>query len=94
MKNKLIGGNAEDRKAVFYSKEDGRNFLEHRQDAEPIIQWVKDRAHMPDDKDFKFIATIPQATLDTAFIEGWFHDRAAWEKWMADNPKFTAKWHK
>lgn len=92
-KNKLLEAFGYGERAALLHKEDGVLYGESRQDVEPLIEWVKDRAQMPDDKDYKFIGIIPQADLDRAMIEGWFHDQAAWRKWFADNPKYTAKYH-
>lgn len=94
-KDQTLDWNADARRATLLHKEDGVLYGESRQDAEPIIEWTKARAQgVTDDPDYKFVATIPEATLNQAFTEGWFHDQAAWRKWMAENPKFTAKYHK
>jgi GTP-dependent phosphoenolpyruvate carboxykinase len=94
MKNVMLDWLATERRATLFHKEDGNAYIESRQDAEPLIEWVKDRAQETDDKDYKFIGVIPEATLNQAFAEGWFHDQAAWRKWLADNPKFSARWHR
>ena len=93
-KNKLLDAFGFGERAQLLHKEDGVLHGESRQDAEPLIEWVKNRAQQPDDADYKYIGSIPQATLDQAMIEGWFHDAAAWRKWLADNPKFSAGYHK
>lgn len=83
-----------ERKATYFHQEDGRNFIAGSQDVEPIIEWTKRRAqHSDEHKEFKFVATVPEETLNQAMIEGWFHDQKAWERWMQENPKFTAKYH-
>lgn len=84
---------ADERRATLHHKEDGRFYVESRQDAEPIVEWVKQRANMPDDKDFKFVGSVPMSAVNQALIEGWANDPAAWRKYLADNPKFSAKWH-
>jgi len=87
----MIPGN----RATLMHHEDGKTYVESRQDAETIVEWTKARAQgVTDDPDYKFVATIPEATLNQAFIEGWFHDQKAWRRWMAENPKFTARWHR
>lgn len=93
MRNAWIDYDETERKGSLMHREDGKTYLESRQDAEPIIEFVKDKARQPQDKDFKYIGEIPKATLDQALIEGWADDPAAWRRWFADNPKFTAKWH-
>lgn len=92
-KNVMLDWLSGERRATLMHKEDGKAYVESRQDAEPLIEWVKNRAQQPDDKDYKYIGSIPESTLNQAMIEGWFHDQQAWRKWMADNPKFSAKWH-
>jgi hypothetical protein len=94
-KNVALDWVAEARRATVYHREDGVSYIETKQDVEPLIEWTKARAQgVVDDPDYKFVATIPEATLNQAFAEGWFHDQKAWRRWMDENPKFTAKWHK
>lgn len=94
-KNAILDALAPERRATLMHMEDGKTYVESRQDAEPLIEWTKHRAqNVTDDPDYKFVATIPEATLNQAFAEGWFHDEKAWRKWMQENPKFTANWHK
>lgn len=94
MKNAIVAFDRFERRGTFMHKQDGIMRLESRQDAEPILEFVKQRADMPDDRDFKYIGEIPKATLDQALIEGWADDTKAWRKWFAENPKFSAKWHR
>jgi hypothetical protein len=92
-KNVMLDWLDTERRATLMHKEDGTSYVESRQDVEPLIEWVKDRANSPDDKDYKYVGSIPEATLNQAMIEGWFHDKKAWERWFAENPKFSAKYH-
>ena len=95
LKRAVLDQNVDDRRVTYMHQEDGRTYFAGSQDVEPIIEWTKQRAQQGDvDKDYKFVATIPQETLNQAMIEGWFHDEAAWRRWMQDNPKFTAAYHK
>lgn len=94
MKNQMLDWLADERRATLMHKEDGRGYVESRQDAEPIVEFVKDRAQMPDDKDFKFIGSVPIAAVNQALIEGWADDMKAWRKYLADHPKFSAGWHR
>jgi hypothetical protein len=32
--------------------------------------------------------------VNQALVEGWCNDPKAWRKYLADNPKFSAGWHK
>jgi hypothetical protein len=68
--------------------------METRQDAEPILEFVKMRSELPDDKDFKFLGEVPLATFGEALRDGWVDDDKAWRKWFAENPRFSAKWHR
>ena len=94
MKNKLLDWLADERRAALWHREDGKTHIETKQDAEPIVEFVKARAQMPQDKDFKFIGSVPMQAVNQALIEGWCNDPKAWRKYLADNPKFSAGWHK
>lgn len=72
---------------------DGK-IMETRQDVEPILEFVKMRAELPDDKDFKFLGEMPLATFGEALRDGWADDDKAYRKWFEANPKFSAKWHR
>lgn len=93
-KNQILDVLGDSKRATLMHREDGRDYFESRQDAEPLIEWVKQRAQQTDDIDYKFVGVIPEATINQAMLEGWFHDKASWERWMQDNPKFTAKYHR
>lgn len=94
-KNQVLDWNPNSRTATLLHKEDGRLSVESSQDVSTLIEWTKARAQgVVDDPEYKFVGAIPEATLNQAFAEGWFHDRKAWERWLANNPKFSAKWHK
>lgn len=71
------------RKTIFH-EEDGRTYVETRQDVSPIIRAAAIVADEPPDKDFRHVAYIPDAELNRAFVEGWFHDPAAWKRWAND----------
>ena len=92
-KNVALDWMADERRAILMHREDGQSYIESRQDVEPIIEFVKNKAQMPQDKDFKYIGEIPKYMLDQALIEGWADDYDRWRKWFAENPKFSAKWH-
>lgn len=76
-------------KDILLHDEDGRSWVETRQDVEPIARAAKIIAdHTEVDKDFTRVAMIPSTVLDQAFNEGWFHDEEAWKRWYALNPQF------
>ena len=93
MKNQILDWLSDSKHATLHHKEDGNGYIEHRQDVEPILEYVKHKAQLPEDKDFKYIGEIPQVVLDQALIEGWAHDHKKLRKWIAENPKFSAKWY-
>ena len=72
------------RRASIYHEEDGKTFIETRQDVAPIIQAAKDMWADNPPKDFRRVALIPEAVLNQSYIEGWFGDEAAWRKWAND----------
>lgn len=72
------------RRKLIYHEEGGRTFVETRQDVEHIIAAAKVLADEVPDKDFRHAAFIPEAVLNQAFVEGWFHDPAAWKRWAND----------
>jgi hypothetical protein len=76
-------------KEITLYEEDGRQWVETRQDAEPVAQAAKILAEADEiDADFTRVALIPSTEMDRAFLEGWFHDPEAWKRWYAANPQF------
>lgn len=72
-------------KDIIRHEEDGKSWIETRQDVEPVARAAKMLAdHAEVDKDFTLVALIPATVLDRAFNEGWFHDEDAWRRWYAD----------
>lgn len=92
MKDQMLDWLAGEKRATLWHREDGKTYIESRQDAEPIVEFVKARAEMPDDKDFKYVGSVPMAAVNQALIEGWCNDPQAWRKYLRDNPKFSAAW--
>ena len=72
------------RRKTLYHEEDGRRFVESRQDVEPIVAAARIVADQTPGADFRHAAFIPEAVLNRAFVEGWFHDAAAWKRWAND----------
>lgn len=90
----LLDGVADEKRGTIWHEQDGQVLLESRQNVDGVLKFVKMRAELPDDKDFKYMGEIPKATLNQAMIEGWVDDSAAWARWFAENPMFSAKWHR
>jgi hypothetical protein len=72
------------RRKTEYAEEDGKTYIVTRQDCEGIVEAAKALSELPQGKDFKHVAIIPQEVLNQAFLEGWFHDKDRWRKWAND----------
>jgi len=83
-KAQLLDSIADARRATILREEDGRSFIETRQDVAPIVAAAQILADQPPGKDFRHAAFVPETVLNQAFNEGWFHDRAAWKRWAND----------
>lgn len=90
MSKALLSAYADTRKYTVIH--DGQ-FMETRQDAEPILEFVKHRAQMPDDKDFRYLGEMPLVTFGEAIRDGWIDDDARVRAWFRENGKFSAAWH-
>jgi hypothetical protein len=80
----LLDFNEGERRRVIIHKEDGVSRVETQQDVSPIIKAAKAMSEQTPGKDMRHAAFIPKTVLDQAFIEGWFHDKAAWKRWAND----------
>lgn len=80
----LFDVDTEARRKLIHHEEDGQQYFEMRQDVSGIIEAAKIVADQPPGKDFRHVAFVPDSELNRAFVEGWFHDRAAWKKWLND----------
>lgn len=83
-KSALLDLIPESRKKVIYHEESGKTFIETRQDVSHIVEAAAIMADEVPGKDFRHVAYVPESVLDRAFLEGWFHDKTAWKKWMND----------
>lgn len=74
------------RRKLVYHEEDGRTYVETRQDVEHVIEAAKVLAEVPPDPEtgWRFVGFIPDAIWNQAVIEGWLHDKAKWRAWMSD----------
>jgi hypothetical protein len=84
-KSTLMSSDAEKRKKVILHEEDGKGYIETREDVDDLIDGAKIMADMPYDKDMYPVAVIPDSVLNDSFVNGWFHDTAKWKRW-ANNP--------
>lgn len=83
-KSALLDLAPDSRRKLIYHEEDGKTFVETRQDVSGIIAAAKILADEPPGKDFRHAAFVPDAVLNQAFNEGWFHDPQAWKRWAND----------
>jgi hypothetical protein len=74
----------EQRRKTVHHEQDGRFWIESRQDVEPVIENAKMLSMEKPNKDFTRVALIPLSVLNEAFTEGWFDDPDAWKKWAND----------
>lgn len=72
------------RRKTIIHQEDGVTYVESRQDVAPIMKAASILADEKPGKDFRLAALVPETVLNAAFTEGWFHDQAAWKRWMND----------
>jgi hypothetical protein len=72
------------RRLTILHEEDGRRWIESRQDVTPVLAAARRLADAPPGRDFRHAAFIPETELNRAFVEGWFHDPKAWKRWAND----------
>jgi hypothetical protein len=82
----ILSASAERRSYVRYHEEDGKTYVERRQDVEPLIEAAKILAEVPPDKSdgWRFGCVIPDTVFEQAAREGWLHDKDRWRQWMND----------
>jgi hypothetical protein len=72
------------RRKTILHEEDGRCWIESRQDVGPVIEAARMIADEAPGRDFRHAAFVPESELNRAFAEGWFHDPKAWKRWAND----------
>lgn len=92
-KQALLGFDALKRKQTIYHEEDGKTYIETRQDCAWMVKAAKILAELPPAKEdgWRFLCFIPDTDFNQAAIEGWLHDDAAWRRWLnnRDNRAFN-----
>lgn len=83
-KRAVLDADPVSRRVTWYAEEDGRQYIQTKQDCESIVKAAKAMSELPQSKDFKHVAIIPQEVLNQAMLEGWFHDKARWKAWAND----------
>lgn len=77
------------KKLLYHELDDGIIAVETRQDVSNIVDLAKAARDIPPDREFRLTAFVPDAVMDKAYNEGWFHDAKAWKKWL-NNPDNAA----
>jgi hypothetical protein len=79
---------ADRRVKVIYHEEDGKTFVETRQDCSHLVEAAKILADVPPRKEdgWRFLGFIPDAVWNQACTEGWIQDKARWRRWLKENP--------
>ena len=92
-KSALLDIVPDSRRKTIYHEEDGKTYIESRQDCTHIVAAAKVLAEIPPSKEdgWRFLGLIPETVMNQAMIEGWFHDQKAWRAWLnnADNKAFN-----
>lgn len=72
---------------AIYHEEDGKHYVERRQDVSKLIEAAKVLADVPPDPSdgWRFMCVIPDTVLEEAMRDGWLEDKARWRKWMNDS---------
>lgn len=83
-KSALLDMVADSRRVTIMHEEDGKHYIESRQDVAPIVAAANALWDDNPPKDMRRVALIPDTVLNKAFNEGWFHDEAAWKRWAND----------
>jgi len=83
----LISSDPRKRVKVIYGEEDGKTYVEHRQDVELLGKAASILADEPPDPEtgYRFVCFIDDATWAKAVAEGWMHDKDAWRKYAREN---------
>lgn len=72
---------------VIYHEEDGKRFIETRQDVSHLTKAASILADTPPDPEtgLRFVCFIDDATWAAAVSEGWMHDKDRWRRYAREN---------
>ncbi len=74
-------------------QEDGKMYVQRKQDVSHLLDAAKVLAEVPPDKEdgWRFLCVIPDTVMEEAMRDGWLHDKARWRQWMnnSDNRAFN-----
>ena len=92
-KSKLFDANPLKRKQTVWHEEDGKTYLETRQNVDALVEAANALADEPPEPStgLRFVGFIPDTVFNQACREGWVNDKARWRQWMLDrdNRKFN-----
>ena len=83
-KSALLDLVADSRRKTIIHEQDGKHWIETRQDVSHVIEAAKILADEPPGKDFRHVGFIPDAVLNQMLIDGSFHDPKAIRRWLND----------
>lgn len=87
-KSALLDTVADSRRLTIYHEEDGKKFIETKQDAEPIVEFVSQARNRPQNPDFHLLGAVPETVFNQAVNEGWVHDAKAWRRYLNEHSAF------
>jgi len=92
-KQALLSIAPERRSYTVFHEEDGKTYVERRQDVTHLVEAAKVLAEVPPAKEdgWRFMCVIPDTVLEEAMRDGWLHDKPRWRQWMnnSDNRAFN-----
>ena len=85
-KKSLLSADPFKRKQSIFHLEDGKTYVETRQDVSHLTEAAKVLAEAPPEPEsgLRFVCYIPDTVFNQAAREGWLHDKDAWRKWARD----------
>ena len=93
-KSAILDVNQDARRYTVYHEEDGKTFLETREDISALSKAASILSEEKPGKDFRRVGFIPDSVLNKAFTEGWFHDEAKLKQWLNDPANAHLRiWH-
>lgn len=71
---------------TIYHEEDGKTYIETRQEVTHLVEAAKVLAEEPPRKEdgWRFLGFLPETVFNQACIEGWIHDKARVRAWLND----------
>lgn len=74
-------------KHEIWMEEDGQAVLYAEQDVEPVIDLARDLRDCGGNRqlDLRHVAEVPLVFVDQAMREGWYHDQAAWRRFLNEH---------